>query len=247
MSKSLQKLLVALLLSISSSTANALEYYVTDVQGNSLAGGTLDLGQNPISKTVYVYLKYTQAEANTINGVGTSGPNQAGLFSGSFQLNFANSGIALVNTSSNIAQGTYLTGLSSLQWTPSLQIPSSGVQNAKALFTATSSPNPRYAVPNPISPATDGYIQIGQVVISPGATVNPSGTLVTLGMPSGGTWISSNTNSTSRNTIWATPTALTFTVVPEPSTIAMGLISGISLVATGFYRRRQVKMSKSIV
>jgi len=91
-----------------------------------------------------------------------------------------------------------------------------------------------------------GYYIIGQVLISPGSTINPTGTVVTVGKVSGANWAYFDTNN-NLATLTLTPSTFQFTVVPEPSTIAMGLISGISLMATGFYRRRQVKKTKSIV
>jgi hypothetical protein len=220
-----------------SSSANALEYIITDAQGVSLSGGTLDLGDNPTPKNVLIYLRYTAAEAAIINDTAGSGLTTPGLYSGSYQLDFANSARATVASTSDITRGTGQT----LNW---------GVYSTSLSPTPRASFNqgitdPALVVPSVVAPALYNQILLGQVTISPGTAVNPLGTLVTLGVASPGDFISFQKDG--NFVFWADPTALTFTVVPEPSTIAMGLISGISLVATGFYRRRQLKMSKSIV
>ena len=230
-------LLMLVLPALLNSRANALEYIITDAQGVSLSGGILDLGDNPTPKNVLIYLRYTTAEAAIINDTAGSGSTQPGFYSGSYQLDFANSARATVALASDITRGTGQT----LNWSV---YSTSLSPTPRASFNQGIS-DPALVVPSVVSPALYNQILLGQVTISPGSAVNPAGTLVTLGVASPGDFISFQKDG--NFVFWTDPTALTFTVVPEPSTIAMGLISGISLVATGFYRRRQVKMSKSIV
>jgi len=90
-------------------------------------------------------------------------------------------------------------------------------------------------------------VLLAAFVISPGSQVSYAGTTVTVGLAGAGNGFSIGDGTTYTPIILTNAGLLQFTVVPEPSTIAMGLISGISLMATGFYRRRQVKISKSIV
>jgi hypothetical protein len=230
-------LLMLVLPALLNSRANALEYIITDAQGVSLSGGILDLGDNPTPKNVLIYLRYTSVEAAIINDTAGSGSTTPGLYSGSYQLDFANSARATVALASDITRGTGQT----LNWSV---YSTSLSPTPRASFNQGIS-DPALVVPSVVSPALYNQILLGQVTISPGSAVNPAGTLVTLGVASPGDFISFQKDG--NFVFWNDPTALTFTVVPEPSTIAMGLISGISLVATGFYRRRQVKMSKSIV
>ena len=231
-------LLMLVLPALLNSRANALEYIITDAQGVSLSGGILDLGDNPTPKNVLIYLRYTTAEAAIINDTAGSGSTQSpGLYSGSYQLDFANSARATVALASDITRGTGQT----LNWSV---YSTSLSPTPRASFNQGIS-DPALVVPSVVSPALYNQILLGQVTISPGSAVNPAGTLVTLGVASPGDFISFQKDG--NFVFWTDPTALTFTVVPEPSTIAMGLISGISLLATGFYRRRQVKMTKSIV
>ena len=232
-------LLMLVLPALLNSRANALEYIITDAQGVSLSGGILDLGDNPTPKNVLIYLRYTTAEAAIINDTAGSGSTQSpGLYSGSYQLDFANSVRATVASTSDITRGTGQT----LNWSV---YSTSLSPTPRASFNQGTGSDPALLVPSVVAPALYNQILLGQVTISPGSAVNPAGTLVTLGVASSGDFISFKKDGDF--VLWADPTALTFTVVPEPSTIAMGLISGISLVATGFYRRRQVKMTKSIV
>jgi hypothetical protein len=231
-------LLMLVLPALLNSRANALEYIITDAQGVSLSGGILDLGDNPTPKNVLIYLRYTTAEAAIINDTAGSGLTTPGLYSGSYQLDFANSARATVASSSDITRGTGQT----LNWSV---YSTSLSPTPRASFNQGTGSDPALPVPSVVAPALYNQILLGQVTISPGSAVNPAGTLVTLGVASPGDFISFKKDGDI--VFWTDPTALTFTVVPEPSTIAMGLISGISLMATGFYRRRQVKMSKSIV
>jgi hypothetical protein len=230
-------LLMLVLPALLNSRANALEYIITDAQGVSLSGGILDLGDNPTPKNVLIYLRYTSVEAAIINDTAGSGSTTPGLYSGSYQLDFANSARATVALASDITRGTGQT----LNWSV---YSTSLSPTPRASFNQGIS-DPALVVPSVVSPALYNQILLGQVTISPGSAVNPAGTLVTLGVASPGDFISFQKDG--NFVFWTDPTALTFTVVPEPSTIAMGLISGISLLATGFYRRRQVKMTRSIV
>jgi hypothetical protein len=231
-------LLMLVIPALLNSRAKALEYIITDAQGVSLSGGILDLGDNPTPKNVLIYLRYTTAEAAIINDTAGSGSTTPGFFSGSYQLAFTNSAIATVASESGITRGTGQT----LNW---VNYSNKALPTPRASFNQGTGTDPALPVPGVVSPALYNQILLGQVTISPGSAVNPSGTLVTLGIVSTQDFISFRKNGDIE--IWTDPSSLTFTVVPEPSTIAMGLISGISLVATGFYRRRQVKMSKSIV
>lgn len=230
-------LLMLVIPALLNSSANALEYIITDAQGVSLSGGILDLGDNPTPKNVLIYLRYTSVEAAIINDTAGSGSTTPGLYSGSYQLDFANSARATVALASDITRGTGQT----LNWSV---YSTSLSPTPRASFNQGIS-DPALVVPSVVSPALYNQILLGQVTISPGSAVNPAGTLVTLGVASPGDFISFQKDG--NFVFWTDPTAITFTVVPEPSTIAMGLISGISMVATGFYRRRQVKMSKSLV
>ena len=228
---------------LSCGNASSLEYVVTDDVGTVLGGSSiLNLGDQPIPKNVLIYLKYTAAEADIINGVGTVGSSPAGFWSGSYQLAIGNTARATVAT---VGDMTTSFSWAKIDKTVPTSLPTSS--NAITMF-AQNAHTARAGVTPVVNPATTGMLLLGQVLISPGSAVNPLGTTFTLSQSTGGDWISTDKTSTfDAPTFWNAPTVVAFTVVPEPTTIAMGLISGISLLATGFYRRRQVKMTKSIV
>lgn len=238
-------LLIVTVLTRIPSKVSGLEYIVTNTVGGyntplNTTTNKLDLGDNPVAKTIYVYIKYSQAEANLVNDTGGTGSFAAGLYGGSFKLTFATTTVAGVNSSSDITRGSSNT-LNWASFTPNI---SPATTTPQSIFNQ-GAVAPLLTMADP-GVGNFGYYIIGQVLISPGSTINPTGTVVTVGKVSGANWAYFDTNN-NLATLTLTPSTFQFTVVPEPSTIAMGLISGISLVATGFYRRRQLKMSKSIV
>jgi hypothetical protein len=81
------------------STVSGLEYIVTNTVGGyntplNTTTNKLDLGDNPVAKTIYLYIKYSQAEANLVNDTGGTGSFAAGLYGGSFKLTFATTTVA---------------------------------------------------------------------------------------------------------------------------------------------------------
>lgn len=236
-------LLMVGLLVTSASKSRGLEYVVTDTLGgyNSPLNTTtnkLNFGDNPVPKTVYVYLKYSDTEANTINDVAGSGTARtAGLFSGSFQMAFTAASAAYVKQNSDITAGP---AGSSLSWnTFNTSLPPSAA-NARATMTQGVGGQGL-----PISyPGVGnfGYQLVGEVLISNGA-IDSTGATVTVSYVSTSRWASVNKNGTAAF-IATQPANFTFTVVPEASSVAMGLIGAVSIVGTTIHRRVRLKVQR---
>ncbi len=236
-SKLVFPVIILSLLSGITSRVTALEYIVTSSVGgyNTPLNNTtnkLDLGDNPVAKTVYVYMKYSQAEALQINV-----PN-GGLQGGSFKLTFGSATVAGVNSALDITRGPSNT----LAWTVFTPTVAPTTTTPQAIFNQGLAGT----LLNVIDPGAGnfGYYIIGQVLISPGSTINPTGTTVTVAKVGGASWSYFDTSGNPQ-VLAVSPSTFQFTVVPEASTIAMGLVSVVSLVSTGLYRRRVAKNPKS--
>lgn len=240
-----RRLLLLSLVAISSTDVDALEYVVTDTLGgynNPLNTTTnkLNLGDNPVAKTVYVYIKYSQAEANIINdvnGTGTLNPNP-GLYGGSMQMTFSAPTIAGVKLSSDITRGPNGTTLNWDTFTPTVP-PASASPRVSFNQGLTA---PYLSVTDP-GAGNFGYYVISQVVISPGTSINSSGTNVQVSknLPTGASWTAVDKEN---NIIQlGAPTVFNFTVVPEASTWAMGVVSFVTMLSA-LHRRRMLNSSK---
>lgn len=239
----LRSLLVVGLLVAYTSKSKGLEYVVTDTLGgynNPLNTTTnkLNFGDNPVPKTVYIYLKYSDTEANTINDVAGSGTARTpGLYSGSFQIGFTASTAAYVRQSSDITTGPSGSSLTWNTFTPSLP-PS--VSNARATMTQGVG-GQGLPISNP-GVGNFGYQLVGQVLISNGA-IDYNGATVTVSYVSTSRWASVNKNGTAAF-ITAQPANFTFTVVPEASSIAMGVIGATTIFATAFHRHSKQRLAR---
>jgi len=224
-------MLLGLLIS-TAQQSKALEFLVTDVNGTAYNTTTnkLDLGVNPTAKTVYVWMTYDTSEKTTIN-------NGGGLASGSARLTFA-----------NFNYTTFPSPLTSYILKPSST--SLGGTNWPAFQRGSTSP---YAQAVFSSGAGGGItltdptkVLLAAFVISPGSQLSYVGTTVTIGLAGAANGFTYGDGITSFTPLTLTNAGtLQFTVVPEASTIAMGLVSVVSLVSTGLYRRRVAKKTKS--
>lgn len=239
-----RRLLMIGFVAAASTNLHALEYVVTDTVGgynNPLNTTTnkLNLGDNPVAKTVYVYIKYSQAEADTINGVtGPTGSTTPGLYGGSFQFTFGTANQVAVKTSSDITRGPAGTTLNWDTFTPNVP-PTTGTP--RAVFNQ--------GISAPVLTVTDpgvgnfGYYVIGQVLISPGTALTSAGSTVTTSRVTGASW--SYIQRDGSPGTFAAPTTFAFTVVPEASTVSMGVLSVASILGSALQRRRKLRsMSK---
>lgn len=237
-----RRLLMVGLMAFASSELQALEYVVTDTVGgynNPLNTTTnkLNLGDNPVAKTVYVYIKYTQAEADTINDVTGTGATTPGLYGGSWQFQFGTANQVAVKAASDITRGPAGTTLNWDTFTPNIPPTTATVRATfNQGFTA-----PALAVSDP-GVGNFGYYVIGQVLISPGTSLTSAGSTVSTSKPSGASW--SYIKKDGSSGFLAAPSTFTFTVVPETSSIIMGVLSTASIVGTAFQRRRKSKLSR---
>lgn len=235
-----RRLLMIGFVALASTSSHALEYVVTDTIGgynNPLNTTTnkLNLGDNPVPKTVYVYIKYTQTEADTINGVtGPSGTTTPGLYGGSFQFAFGTANQVAVKTTSDITRGPAGTTLNWDTFTPNVP-PTTATPRAVFNQGLTA---PALAVADP-GVGNFGYYVIGQVLISPGTALTSAGSTVTTSRVTGASWSYIQKDGSSGT--FAAPTTFAFTVVPEASTISMGMISAASIVGTALQRRRKLR------
>lgn len=226
-------ILLGLLIS-TAQQSKALEFLVTDVNGTAYNTSTnkLDLGVNPTAKTVYVWMTYSSSDQNLINGGG-------GLASGSARLTFANFNYTTFPTTA-AALAPYIlkpssTSLGGTNW--------SGFQRgstspyAQAVFSSGAGGGITLTDPT--------KILLAAFVISPGSQLSYAGTTVTIGLAGAANGFSYGDGTSFAGISLTNAGSLQFTVVPEASTIAMGLVSVVSLVSTGLYRRRLAKKTKS--
>lgn len=217
--------------------AGALEYVVTDTNGTILGGANqLNLGDNPVAKVVNIYLKYTSAEATLING-GATQVSTNGFYGGSYQLSFANSARATVAANSDMT--------TSFSWTQVAKgVPTAASPTLAYVTFEQGQSTPRLGV-DPSSTT----VLLGQVTISPGSAVKPTGTTVTVGASSSGQWISTSGGAFDNPIFWdgtdqPVPISVTFTVVPETSSVVMGLLGTVSIVGTAFRRHQKHKSAQ---
>lgn len=239
----LRRFLLIGLLALTTSDLRALEYVVTDTIGgynNPLNTTTnrLNLGDNPVAKTVYVYIKYSQAEADTINDITGTGSTTPGLVSGSFQFAFGTANMVAVKTASDITRGPSGTTLNWDSFTPNVP-PVTG--SVRATFSQGLLA-PALGVSDP-GAGNFGYYVIGQVLISPGTALTSAGTTVTTSRLIGASWNYQKKDGSGGT--FAAPTTFQFTVVPEPSSVAMSLLSFSAVVCTTVHRRRKNMSAKS--
>jgi len=227
--------LSALIFLVATSYASAVEYLVTDTSGNTIdTTNALDLGQAPVAKTIQVWLTYTDAERNLANPAG-------GLFSGGARLTPANAQVA------NIFPGpsTPYTNPGS-QWNPfntqfnSLTVPTVS-QITFSRGSTNTDPTQSVGIQLPATTSGVGKLLLFEALISPGATINPSGTNFTM-IPVSTAPFRYGTAATSLTAFAVQPNGAgyTFTVVPEPTTYALGAVATAMLGGVGYFRRKKV-------
>ncbi len=226
-------MLLGLLIS-TAQQSKALEFLVTDVNGTAYNNTTnqLDLGVNPAAKTVYVWMTYTSSEQNQINAGG-------GLWGGSARLTFGNFNVAtiLTPTTSSILK-PFNTSLGGANWSGFQRNITSASGYAQAVFN-------NGVGAGGINLTDPTKVLLAAFVISPGSQLSYVGTTVTIGLAGAANGFSYGDGTTYVPIALTNAGSLQFTVVPEASTIAMGLVSVVSLVSTGLYRRRVAKNTKS--
>ena len=240
--RNVRRLLMIGLLSACLAQVEALEFVVTDTVGGyntplNTTTNKLNLGDNPVPKTVYVYIKYSQAEANTINDTAGTGSTTPGLYGGSFQFAYGTANIVAVKTSGDITRGPAGSTLNWDTFTPNVP-PTTATVRATFNQGLTA---PALVVADP-GAGNFGYYVIGQVLISP-ATINPTGSTITVSRLAGASWQS--INKAGGAVALGVPTTFTFTVVPEPSSIALSIFSAFALAGTAIQRRKRTNFSGS--
>jgi hypothetical protein len=219
----IRKALMLLVLSVTST--QAVEILVTDMSGNSLNTTTnkLDLGNSPTPKTVKLWMTYSSAEATTANTAG-------GLFSGGVIITPANSSIATIIP----PQSSAFTNPNN-QW-ESISSIFNGSTNVGVSFTQGTSKT------GLTLNSSGGQILLLEVLISPGPSMSPTGTNFSFtANPSYAVFsYGTQTNIQGFN---PQPTSFVFTVVPEPTTYALGAVATAMLGGVGFYRRKKAVKS----
>ena len=208
-------------------SSKAVELLVTDSNGTVLNTTTskLDLGYSPTPKTISLWLTYNTTEQLAANQSG-------GFFSGGVVLTSSVPTAAMIfpPSSSSIINPNN-------QWNP-LQIDWDQPSNFSAVQTT-------FSRGTQAGLQLDGFgrILLMQYVISPGTTINSTGTDFNLSVPV--EYASFQYGSASGQTNFTKqPDDYNFTVVPEPTTYVLGTVASGMLAGVGYYRRKKVaKMS----
>ena len=213
---------IALILScISIGNAKAVELLITDSNGNALNTTTnkLDLGFNPTPKTISVWLTYSSAEQSAAN-------NNGGLWRGGFIATPNNADIANIfpPSSSSIINPNNQWGAPSYQWDSDT--------DPRALFVQVS------RAAGQVGLQLDNSLRflVVQLVVSPGKSINSSGTDFIFNVPPEATF-AYNGGATA---FVPQPQAYSFTVVPEPTTYVLGVVASGMLGGVGYYRRKKL-------
>jgi len=218
------------------SSANAVEYLITDTNGNALNSTTnkLDLS-NSTSKVIQVWLTYNDADRNLANPAG-------GLFSGGARITPSDS-----NQPTQVAVPAAPFTNPSNQWNPFNPQPNSPTNPTVYQVTFSrggTNPDPTLSVgiqlPATVSGA--GKFLLFEATITAGANLNATGSTFTVA-PVSTAPFRYGTGSTSLVAFTLQPQAYTFMVVPEPTTYALGAVATAMLGGVGFYRRKKAVKS----
>ena len=210
------------------SSTKAVEYLVTDTTGNVInTSNALNLGDNPLPKTIQLWMSYTDAERNLANPAG-------GLYMGSAIFTPNNAQVANIFP----PDGSAFTNPSS-QWNPftvlfnSLTNPTA----TRVQFNRGSTPS-QTGIQLPATSGGTGRVLLLEALISPGANINPTGTTFVVN-PFASSPFRYGSPSTSF-TDFVQPTTYSFTVVPEPTTYVLGAVASGMLGGVGYYRRKKL-------
>lgn len=217
------RILAAILFAFSISqtlvVCHAVEYLVTDSNGVTVGNSPsdwLDLGHNPTPKTIQLWLTYSGSEQTAANNAG-------GLMAGGARITPSNASVANIfppGSSSVINPNN--------QWNP-LQIQFNSLTVPTAVQTTFSR-----GTNSGLTLGNDMKILLLEFVISPGATINASGTVFSVVVPSTAKF--SYGTAFSQTNFTVQPSNLTFTVVPEPSTYVFCSLATFALVGIGLKR-----------
>jgi hypothetical protein len=220
--------LSSLLLFFVVTSTQAVEYLVTDTNGNVInTSNALNLGDNPVPKTIQLWMSYTDAERNLANPAG-------GLYMGSAIFTPDNAQVANIIP----PDGSAFTNPSS-QWNPfTVQFNhASNPTSVRVQFNRGSTPG-QTGLQLPATSGGTGRVLLLEALISPRANINPTGTTFAIN-PFGSSPFRYGSPSTSF-TDFAQPTTYSFTVVPEPTTYILGVVATGMLGGVGYYRRKKV-------
>jgi len=222
-------LLIGITTILVTSVTEAVEFLITDQNGIALNDTTnkLNLGDSASPKTVKLWLTYNTTELNAANMSG-------GLFSGGARFTPQNSQVATV------ARGAGQVVNPSSQWNPFTvtYLPISPTSYPTAMQVEFSRLNGQSGL---TLPATMQFL-LAEIVISPGPSMNSTGTQFTVVVPLSQAPIIYGTAG-SQQVFGTQPLNYTFTVVPEPTTIALGAVATAMLGGVGFYRRKKAVKS----
>lgn len=199
---------------------HAVEFLVTDSNGVTIGNTSsdwLDLGHNPTPKTIQLWLTFNASEQATANAAG-------GLMGGGARITPSNASVANIfppGSSSVINPNS--------QW-KALQILFNSLTNPTAIQTSFSR-----GQDSGLFLGNDMKILLMEYVISPGATINSTGTQFSVVVPTSALFKYGTSGS---QTVFSTqPSNFTFTVVPEPSTYVFCSLATFTLFGLGFRKR----------
>jgi len=220
---------------------DGVEYLVTDTSGNVVNNLTpLDLGSNPQAKTIQLWLTYNDTERTAANA------NGGGLMGGAARFTSANSYAAAIlppAASAVTNPGNKWSDVVVQFNTPTAPQPSNIMQ---ASFTRGSSAG---LVLDPTVSGV-GRILLLELLITPGSQISTAGTQFTIVSPSNAPFNYGSSTDLKYfgpppvgSGVGTQPINYTFTVVPEPTTYALGAVATAMLGGVGFYRRKKAVKS----
>lgn len=201
---------------------NAVELLVTDSNGNTLNTTTnkLDLGFTPTPKTISVWLTYNSTEQSTANTAG-------GLFSGGLSVSSYTPTAAMIfpPASSSVINPNN-------QWNPTQIFWDQPSNFSTVVATFSRGQQSGLLMDNSMR------ILLLQFVVSPGSTINSTGSVFNVSVPLA--YADFQYGSASGQLSFTNqPIDYQFTVVPEPTTYALGLVASGVLGGVGYYRRKK--------
>jgi len=223
-------ILLSCLLLIAFSSTDAVEFLVTDTNGNTLnTTNKLDLGSSsPSPKTIQLWLTYTDAERTTTN-------NGGGLFQGAVIATPANAQVA-----NFLPPGTSAVTNPGGQWNP-ISIQFNSLTTPTILGVSFSRGSQAGIVLPPTSGGT-GKVLLLEYLVSPGPQISSTGTDIVFNVNNSYGLFGYGT-STASIIYNPQPQAYTISVVPEPTTYALGAVATAMLGGVGFYRRKKAVKS----
>jgi len=220
-------------------TTSAVEYLVTDTSGNVIDNSNpLNLGNNPSPKTIRLWMTYNDTERTATNA------NGGGLMGGGARFTSNDSMVAAI-----VGPGSSAVTNPVNQWVNPLTIQfNSSNPNPPSIMQASFTRGTQSGLVLDPTVSGIGKILLLEVLITPGPTINPSGTQFTIVSPSGAPM---SYGSSSQQyyygaipplgqSIGTQPANYTFTVVPEPTTYVLGAVASGMLGGVGYYRRKKV-------